>query len=472
MKKNDICLGVVSGYGRDGEGIIKAGDYTVFLPFAIPGEKVRFRVLKVQKNIVFAKVEEVLTPAEERARPKCPVFGKCGGCQLMHVEYNQQLVIKRELITNCFKKIAFINATPSKVIASTPAMHYRNKLQLPVRKGADGVVLGFFAVNSHRVVPVNDCVIHGEWCAKVIGALKKYMTDKGITAYDELSHSGAIRHLVVKKIGFEYIVILVVNGVGLPNLSYFTNLLEVALGARYSLFINVNTRQDNVILTDQFIKVYGDGYVNDTFLGVNYQVGPATFMQVNEYIKGRLYSRVSELVSGEQTVIDAYCGGGLLTAIIAKKCGNAIGIEIVPEAIECANQLAKDNQINNVRFICGSCEDHLPQIIAENPNAALVLDPPRKGLDKQVALAILKSKPRRIIYVSCSPQTLARDIAIIGGTLSYDDSGELKKKVDCAVNCQEGEILPNGYKIDFLCGYDMFAQCKGVETICALTLVE
>lgn len=468
MKKNEIYVGTVTSYGSEGEGIIKADGITVFVPFAIPGEKVRFKVLKVNKNIAFAKIEEVLTPAEERVRAKCPVFQKCGGCQLMHLNYTHQLNVKKDTISNCFKKIAFINVQPNKMVASTPSLHYRNKLQLPIREVQGEVKIGFFALNSHRVVDIDNCIIHGEWCEKIISVTKKFIQDKKISAYNEELHKGLLRHIVVKKIGVEYLIILVVNGASVPHLNYFEELLKVALGGDYSLFINLNTRQDNVILTNDFIKISGKGYVCDSLLQLKYTIGPASFMQVNENVKTRLYQKVCDIVGDTDTVIDAYCGAGVLTALLSRRVKKAIGIEIVSEAIDCAKDTVKENGITNAQFICAPCEDVLPNIIKENPEAVVVLDPPRKGLDKKVALAVKNASPKKIVYVSCAPQTLARDIGIICGTLDYEDNN-LKKQVNEVINVSEGESLPNGYKIEYLAGYDMFAQCKGIETLCVLT---
>lgn len=471
MKKNDVLTGIVTSYGSEGEGVIKQDGYTIFLPFAIPGEKVRYKILKVNKQLAFAKVEEVLTPAEERVRPKCPVFQKCGGCSLQHVSYKEQLKIKKELISNCFKKIAFINVEPSKMISSIPEFYYRNKLQLPIRQTSDGVKIGFFAVNSHRVVDINDCIIHGEWCKKIIDVTRKFIQDKKITAYDEQNHQGLLRHVVVKKVGLKYIVILVINGKALPHANYFEELLKVAIGGDYSLFLNVNTRDDNVILSNEFIHVSGTNRVEDTFLQMCYTIGPESFMQVNDNVKTKLYQKVCDIVGEADFVIDAYCGAGLLTALMARRAKNAIGIEIVPEAIECAKQMASINDVNNVRFICAPCEDVMQDIVTENKNAVIVLDPPRKGLDKKVVLAVKQARPKKIVYVSCSPQTLARDVGIIGETLAYENN-ELKKQVDSVISLKEGQSLPSGYRISHLYGYDMFAQCKGVETLCVLTLDE
>ena len=471
MKKNDILTAIVSSYGSEGEGIVKIDGYTIFVPFAIPGEKIRFKILKVNKNIAFARVEEVLTPAEERVRAKCPVFQKCGGCQLMHISYNKQLALKSEMIANTLRKIGFLSVAPPKTVASTPEFYYRNKLQLPIRQTNEGVKIGFFAINSHRVVPINNCIIHGEWCEKVIAALKTYIEEKRISAYNEELHTGLLRHIVVKKVGLKFIVILVINGTKINGLSYFKELLEVALGVDYSLFLNINTREDNVILTDEFIPVCGNNFANDSVLQINYSIGPASFMQVNDNVKLKLYQKVCDLVGNASTVIDAYCGAGLLTSLLARQAEKVIGVEIVQEAVDCANALVLNNGINNASFVCAPCEEVLPDMIKQNPNAVIVLDPPRKGIDKKVALAVMKARPKKIVYISCSLQTLARDIGIIGGTLKYEDNN-LKKCVDAVIDCKEGEKMPNGYKISYLCGFDMFAQCKGLETLCVLTLDE
>jgi len=479
MKKNDVLVGTVTDFGFEGEGIIKTENNIVFLPFAIPGEKVRYRVLKVAKNLVYGKVEEILTPAELRVRAKCPVFTKCGGCSLMHINYKKQLDIKREQIKSCFKKIALVEITPSPTVASRPEFYYRNKLQLPIRMGQEYVEVGFFAQNSHRIVPINNCVIHGAWCEGVIKALKKYAAFANLSAYDEASGKGLLRHIVVKRAGNEFIVILVINGNKIPQINYFVQLLEECLKQPFSLFINVNKRQDNVILGEQFTKVCGTGFIRDEFKGITYTCGPQSFIQVNEYVKGRLYCKAVELATaplGENqglNVIDAYCGAGLLTALLANKSERVTGIEIVPEAIESAKKLAIENEIKNVNFICAPCEEVLPEVIgsAGRENSVLVLDPPRKGLDRKIVEAILKSRPRRIVYISCSPQSLARDVGLIGGTLKYDDKNVVKAENGAVYeNCIPK--LPNGYTVKYLRGFDMFAQCKGVETICELQLEE
>ncbi len=477
MKKNEIHTGIVSDFGYEGEGIIKTEDYVVFLPFAVPGEKVRYKVLKVAKNLVYGKVEEVLTPAEARVRPNCPVFTKCGGCSLMHLSYKKQLLLKRDIVSNCLKKIAFIDITPQNTVPSKPEFNYRVKLQLPIRQGINGIEVGFFATNSHRLVPINNCVIHGEWCEGVIKAIKRYAEEKHISAYDESTGKGLLRHLVVKKAGKQFIVVLVVNGKKIPHINYFDQLISQALKAEYSLFVNVNERNDNVILGSDYVKISGKGFISDTFSGINYTVGPESFIQVNEYVKGRLYGTAVELATKEFSdsenklnVIDAYCGAGLLTAMLAQKCEKVTGVEIVPEAIENAKRLAIENQIENAKFICSPCEEALPDLINQtDKNSVLVLDPPRKGIDKKIIQAIIKARPRRIVYVSCSPQTFSRDIGLIGGTLEFDESKIIKTGALPSVT-PEGIILPSGYTIKYLRGFDMFAQCKGIEVLCSLEL--
>lgn len=479
MKKNDILIGTVTDYGYEGEGIIKTENYVVFIPFALVGEQVRYKVLKVNKNLVYGKIEEILIPAVERVSAMCPVFTKCGGCSLMHMEYEKQLDLKRDLIKNCLKKIAFITAEPQKTVASVPKLYYRTKLQLPIRKGANGIEVGFFAQNSHRIVPINNCLIHGDWCERVILALKTYASQKNISAYDELTGKGVLRHIVVKKAGSQYLVILVINGKKVFAINYFNELLKSALNCEFSLFLNVNERRDNVILGNEFIKVSGSGVICDNFQGINYNLGPESFMQVNEYVKGKLYSKAVELATCEfesasekpSSVIDAYCGAGLLTAMLAKKCESVIGIEIVSEAIESAKRLANENSISNANFICSPCENVLPDLIlnGENKNSVLVLDPPRKGIDNKILRAITQCKPKRIVYVSCSPQTFARDIGIIGNTLTFEDNKMVKTGLE-PVTTKNGIKLPSGYVIKYLSGYDMFAQCKGVETLCMLEL--
>ena len=476
MKKNDIIEGEIISYGTDGEGVLKTDGYTVFVPFAIKGEKVKAHVLKCGKNIAFAKLEQVLSPSEKRVTPTCSVFKKCGGCALLHMKYGEQLCFKSALIKNAFEKIGFISVDPPEIINSEPILGYRLKLALPVRAGEKGdVKIGFFASNSHRVVETENCALHGEWAAKTISALKDYMRAFNIEAYNETSKRGKIRHIVVKKSGDEFLIVLVTKSEKLPNLGYFVERLNKCLG-KHSLYINLNTRDDNVIFGEKFVLISGEGRIEGCWRGITYEIGPQSFMQVNESVKNKIYGDALDFLDENQTVIDAYCGAGLLTAAIAQKSKKVVGVEIVEEAVNLARELVRKNNIENAEFICAPCEIALPPLIEKLKNdgqkTVLFLDPPRKGADRAAIEAIIKARPDEIVYISCNPQTLARDVGLITGTLKINGK-EIVKGVERAVETRmDSTVFSGGYKICKVCGYDMFSGCAGVETLCVLKKVD
>lgn len=463
MKKNEIYEGVVTAYGSEGEGIIKDDGYVVFVPFTIKGERIKYKVLKVDKNIVYARVEEVSEPSAKRRAPICPVFGKCGGCRLLHMDYSEQLDYKRELIANTIKKIAFIDVAVGETVASVPELHYRNKLQLPLRRVGGKNICGFFAPDSHRVIETSDCFIQGEWCGGAIAAVKEYAEKNGLNFYDESADNGLIRHFIVKKVGESFLVCVVANGGNIPDVNGLISILKKHLKTEnITLTLNENRGRGNAILGEKTRTLYGEGVVRGEQFGVKYTVGTHDFIQINDAVKELLYAHAVEFAckNNPSLVVDAYCGGGLMTALLSKKAQKVMGVEIVREAVDNARRLVADNGISNASFVCGACEEVLPPIVNNTGgDCSVVLDPPRKGVDKRLIEALLHSNINRIVYVSCNPATLARDIGLLCGTLYYDGLKLLKSQLP-----DEG----NGFKVTSVRGYDMFANCKGVECLCVL----
>ena len=468
MRKNDEVTGIVTALGCNFEGIVKVENTVCFIPYALVGEKVLFKVLKVQKGkdgkqIAFCKLIEVLTPADERVRAKCKVFQKCGGCALQHLKYKEQLKFKNDTVKECFRKIAGLTVNLKRTVKSGLEYNYRNKLQLPVRNTSNGNFIGFFAENSHRIVPICDCAIQKEWTSKIIETFNEFIIKYNVSCYNEETKSGILRHIVVRSVDKSLLIVAVINGSYLPNVDKLIEMLGQQF-MKFSFFINENTGDTNVILGEKFTLLYGAEKINTEEFGIKYSIGAQSFMQVNDDVKSRLYGDVVKLLelTDDTVVIDAYSGAGLMTAMFAKNCKKAIGIEIISEAVNSANELAKTNGLTQkMQNICAPCEEVLPSIIekerAENSNVALVLDPPRKGCDRQVLEAVLKSKPDKIVYVSCSPQTLARDIGVLMGSLYYDGN-ELKK----------AENYESDYEIVSAQPYDMFPQTKHVESVVCL----
>ncbi len=456
MQKNEIYTGEVVAYGYNGEGIIKAEQITVFVPFCIVGETISYKILKVQKNIAYGKIVEIIKPSQYRQPPKCSVFTKCGGCQLQHLAYSEQLKLKEQLVRDCFKKIAGLEVEVNQTIASPLLYEYRNKLQLPIRREGETTQIGFYANNSHRIIEIDKCPLHENWAERIIKCLKQYIEKSGVICYNEKDNKGSLRHVVVRKINNEFIFVLVTTHKNI-KIEILTDILRDNFD-NFSLYINENKQNNNVILGDKFSLVYGKGFITDTVFGINFDVGAESFVQINNEVKNKLYSDIKALVGKDEDtfVIDAYSGVGLLTAIIAKDVKKAFGVEIVQEAVESANNLAKRNGLEDKMVsYCGKCEDILPNLIKSvKGKVKIVVDPPRKGVDKGSLIAMRDSQAEEIIYCSCSPQTLARDIGIILGTI--DDNGRI-------IN----NPTPK-YTITSIQPYDMFPNTKHVETIVSL----
>lgn len=465
LKKNQEREAVVCGIGMNGEGVLKDDGVTVFVPYTLVGEKIRYKVLKVTSKCAYGKAIEILTPAEERVRPRCPVFGKCGGCQLQHVRYLDQLKIKENKVEQCFKKIAGIDVEVSPAVKEESGFFYRNKLQLPVGETNDGTVFGFYAENSHRIVPIEDCPINGFWTKSVISSFKDYMSEAGLKGYSEIDRSGDVREVTVKEVKDSLIITVVSLKRALPQTELLVSLLKKRLKPDFSLFLNYNPADTNVVYGDEFFLLYGPPEYPSDMLGVKFKMGVRSFMQINSSVCSKLYSAVVQAAGADEntTVIDAYSGCGVMTALLAKRAKKAIGVEVVKEATEIADKLAERNGLKDkIENYCAKCEDVLPSIIAkersQGAKITVVLDPPRKGCDVKVLNAVIESGADRIVYVSCKPSTLARDVGLLVGTLAVDGN-EIKRVKDVEPRYEIAQIRP----------YDMFPQTKHVETLVVLS---
>ena len=470
LEKNNIISAVCDGIGSNGEGIIRHEGVTFFVPACLPGEKIRFRVLKIKGNIGYGKVEEVLTPAEERVRVKCPVFSKCGGCCLQHLDYSAQLSHKATVVKDALRKIGGLQIAVPTAVKSDMPYGYRNKLQIPVGVDKDGkTVIGFYAEHSHRIVPITACAIHPEWSEKLIATVKRYMAECAVKGYDEEQKSGAVRHIVAREIGGKFIITLVTAKRNLPNIDYLVGLLSENFKT-FSLYLNVNDSDTNVILGKEFHLVHGAGFFEAEEQGILYEAGPVTFLQVNENVRTKLYKDALKTVceDGDEVVIDAYSGGGLLTAMLAKKAKRVYGIELEEEASKCADSLKEKNGLDNMTNICGYVEKELPPVLEreKGEKLRLILDPPRAGIARSVLFALLESGIPKLTLISCNPATLARDLGILSGRLMEKD-GELVKN-PAYTDAVDGETLSGYYAVERIQPYDMFPQTKHVETLVTL----
>ena len=458
MQKNGIYEGLVEGLGSEGEGIIKYEGTTVFVPFCLVGERVEFKVLKVKDNVAYGKLEKLLTSAYPRVNPPCPVFGKCGGCDIQHMNYAAQLEFKRKSVKGTLFKIGGVMDEVEEVVPCESEYRYRNKLVLPIGEVNGETACGFYAQHSHRIVPIKDCLIQSEWVKKVIAAVENFAKVKHISGYNEETRTGALRRIVVREIKGKYIFALV--AAKRIDVSYLLKELEKDF-AEFTFLLNINTAQTNAIFSKEWHICRGNGFFEAEECGIKYRAGANTFLQVNDDVREKLYARVLEEVEEGEAALDLYSGGGMLTAMLAKKCGLAYGVEIVEEASRCADELKAANGLDGKMFnICGKVEENVGKVfsLTEGKKRAIVCDPPRKGMERSVVKAIANSGADKVILISCNPATLSRDLGLLTGTLEEIGGG---------LNKMGNEDGP--YKVKSITPFDMFPQTKHVETLVVLS---
>ena len=468
IEKNGIYRGVVASLGSEGEGVVnlisEGARFTAFVPGCIPGEEVDFAALNVKGGVIYGKLINLVSPSPSRTEPVCPVYGRCGGCQLQHMEYSRQLEFKRDLVKNCLKKLGGIEANVNETEHGEMRYGYRHKLALPVGINERGEnVVGVYAPRSHRIVPVTNCALQQEWCERLIVALLSFMNDEHIAGYDEKTRRGAVRHIVARKVG-ENLIITVVSARA-KKLEKFAEKLD-GLFPSYTLLLNVNAGEGNAILGKEWHICRGKGTFESEDCGIRFSAGANTFLQVNDGVRTILYEAVKrEACSPKAAAIDLYSGGGMLTAMLAKGCRAAYGIEIVPEAVECANELAKKNGLSDrMHNLCGAVEDRIDEVLAATAGCerVIVCDPPRKGMERSVVREILKSGAKKVVLVSCNPATLARDLGLLCGSL-IEDGGKIIKNP-----AYMPERMSGFYNIVSVTPFDMFPQTKHVETLVCL----
>lgn len=439
IKIGDVLEGVVFDFASGGEGVMKIDRFPVFVPFAIKGEMVRAKVTFVKKDCAFGELVEVVIPSEDRVKPVCPYFGRCGGCDLQHMSAEYQLLLKRYTVQNALQKIAGAHADVPIPIAGK-ALAYRNKFAAPFayNQKSGRVSLGFFERRSHKVVPVKWCPVCGEWSGDLIGALTDWANECKISVYDENTGKGLLRHAVARNLD-SLCLTLVINGDEIPHKDRLVALLKEKF-EEFCIFASPNKKNTNVIFGDEVKLVYGENRRQN--LGkFDAEASPKSFLQVNAEIMDKIYDRVAEALEDfDGEVVELYSGIGLLTAQLALRLPRAkiCAVEIEPSATKDARELARRLKLEDrVECVCADATEFMQNRKA-GAKEALVLDPPRKGCDRRVLQAAIEAGFERIVYVSCNPQTLARDAAIL--LESYD----LK------------DVQP----------FDMFAQTAEIETVC------
>ena len=441
IKKNDEFEVEIVRLGASGEGVAIHNGIVVFVPFALVGEKVLVHVINDKNSFVIAKIVKILSPSKDRVKSPCPYFAKCGGCDLQHMPYDMQLEFKKEMVKNSLEKYAKIETKINDVVPSDEIFRYRNKFAFPVAE-EDGVIkIGMFRKNSHKIIDIEDCMLQSKNARMIVRLFREYMTENNISAYNEETHDGVIKHIVVREHGEEFVLTVVVTDETFDNFQPLIEKLRTVF-SEFGIVKNVNKLNNNVIFGNLDLKVYGIQELYFDEFDINYSVNNRSFLQVNNYVKKLIYEKIIDELGGENNVIDAYSGAGLLSSIIAKRAGHVYGVEIIKEATENANNLKSRNKLYNLTNKNGDCAKVIPELAKKlKGDFSIVVDPPRKGLDKKVVEAFIQSKPKKIVYLSCNPATLARDL----------------------------DLLKEYYNVDFVQPYDMFPQTANVETLVSLS---
>ncbi|MEO3946202.1 23S rRNA (uracil(1939)-C(5))-methyltransferase RlmD [Gorillibacterium sp. CAU 1737] len=499
VDKNGEYEAEVIGLTHDGEGVARVNGFTLFAAGALPGEKVRVRVLKVKKQYGYAKLLDVIEASPDRVAAPCPIFHACGGCQLQHLSYEAQLRHKRQIVVDALERIgklpvakegnlnlgltsgtvqqdhsdaivAVVDSTEEQsrvhsadrgelsnlghqqpisvhpVLGMSDPWNYRNKAQVPLGEEQGGLVGGFYAQGSHRIIDMDACMIQHEANDEVVNKVKAIARRLGVNAYQEETGQGLLRH-VVAKIGFrtgDIMVVLVINGDKLPHADTFVEEIRKALPGVKSICLNRNTRQTNVIFGDRTDVLWGSEVIHDYIGDIQFAISARSFYQVNPVQTEVLYRTALDYaaLTGGETVIDAYCGIGTISLFLAQHAGRVYGVEIVAEAIADARRNAALNGLANVDFAVGKAEEIIPAWRADGITPdVIVVDPPRKGCDTALLDTMLAMQPERIVYVSCNPATLARDLRV---------------------------LVDGGYRVDEVTPVDMFPHTVHVEAVCSL----
>ena len=445
LEKNGIYEATICDYTAEGQGIAKIEGCAVFVPNAIRGEKCNIRIEKVGKTWASGKITEILEKSPHRVNRECPVAKLCGGCDFWHMDYAEETILKADRVRQALNRIGGESFEEISILSAPTCYGYRNKAQYPVSVKKGRAYAGFFKAGTHQVVENEKCLILPPEMDQVKDLVIDYINQYRVTVYDETTGKGLLRHIYVRRgaVSKEVLVCLAVNGRKLPQLEALIERLKKVPGFA-TLVLSVNTKRGNTVLGDEFITLYGPGYIEDTLCGLTFQLSPRSFYQVNHHQAQRLYDAAitQAEITKNDTVLDLYCGVGTITLAMAKAAGRVIGVEVVEQAVQDAKENALRNSITNAEFICGDAGKAALELEEKGIRAdVVVVDPPRKGLNSDAIEALCRFAPRRIVYVSCDPATLARDVAL------------LKER---------------GYTVKNAQAADLFPRCAHVESIVCL----
>ena len=442
-----VITGVCVDYTYDGKGIVKGEGITCFVDNIILNEKAEVEIIYHSKNQTLGKVKKLLERSKERVKPKCEICDQCGGCALQHMSYNHQLELKRNHVKDCLSKIGHINVEVNDTLGMENPYCYRNKTQVPYTQKKGKIRYGFYKEDSHDIIPFTTCHIQTNIADEILLFIKQLMEKYKVAPYEEDRRRGVIRHVLVR-VGVhtnEVMVVLVTNEINFHNRKLIVKEVLKKFPTVKTIVQNINTRDTNVILGEKEVVLFGKGYIEDTILGVRFKISAKSFYQVNPIQTEVLYSKAIEMagLNKNQVVLDAYCGIGTIGLIASKSVKQVVGVEIVKQAIVDAKNNAKLNSIDNASFVCDDASRFIVDLAKIKEKMDVVfLDPPRKGLDEPLINSLLTLKPEKIVYVSCNPSTLARDLKL------FLDKYDIK------------EVQP----------VDMFPHTYHVETVALLEL--
>ena len=418
IQKNQEYIVEIIDNGYEGEGIAKIDNFTIFVPGAIKGEKIKILIVKVLSSHAFGKILEIINESETRQDSDCLTYKRCGGCNLRHIKYEETLRMKQNAVQSLVNKTLKNKLKVEETVGMENPVHYRNKAQYPLGVDKQGEpVIGVFANRTHEVIPMEKCLIQNPKSEEIGKFILEFIKQNNISIYDEKTRKGLFRHLVIK-VGIktnQIMCVLVINGKSIPKESELIEKLLVKFPNIKTIVKNINMKNTNVILGQENINIYGDGYIEDKLGEYIFKISPLSFYQVNPIQAEKLYNLGVEMaqISKNDTVFDLYCGIGTISLFMAKYAKKVYGIEIVKEAVIAANENALLNGVDNTEFYAGDVEVVLDDLINNKGVKAdiVMFDPPRKGLDKNSINNILKIKPKKIVYISCNPATLVRDLA-------------------------------------------------------------
>ena len=432
FKKNDLVTLEITDLGSSGEGIGKVDGFTLFVKDALIGDVIQAKIIKLKKNYGYGRLMEIVTPSPARVEARCLKARACGGCQIQPLDYEKQLEYKENKVGGLLERVGKIrDYVMEPIIGMEEPWHYRNKAQFPVGKDKDGkIITGFYAGRTHSIVPLDKCFIQHPLNEQIMSIVQRWMEEFNISSYDEVSHKGLVRHIFTRigKYTEEVMVCLVINGKKIPKEAELIERLKQIPGIK-SICLNVNRENTNVILGKDIQCLWGQPYITDKIVEISYRISPLSFFQVNPIQTQKLYATALEYagLTGKETVWDLYCGIGTISLFLAQAAKKVYGVEIVPEAIRDAQENARLNHIENAEFFVGKAEEVLPEQYEKNGVYAdvIVVDPPRKGCDEKLLACMVQMAPETIVYVSCDPATLARDLNYLS------NHGYKVKKVRC-----------------------------------------